>query len=658
MFGRNVISLGVSIELQDRFSKNADNAVAKMNSMNATAIKLSRSADKMASSGFSAITASAAMLYPMTHAVRQFADHSHNLQQIRATVGDLSEKQFKALDERIQQVGLNSVFTIQEIGNATKELAKQGMPYDLLIKSIGSINDVAQATGSTIEGTSGLFSNLLSLFPEFKDRTDKMASIMVMGANKSRASVDSLTESFKYMGTTSRQMGMSLESSTALLMRLADVGLKGSIGGTVADNLLRYYAKATSENFSTKAQQKGLGFLGLRPQDFRDEVGNILKIDKALELVGSRLRALPDSAKEEGLASLSAIFGERGKRAFATTEQAITLTKSMTGYEQLLRGVDSGYAAAQAKKVTDDIWGDLARLKDAIVVMYIKIVQPLEPALRMITQIATSLVTVLGKMGSTKIGSILIGIGAAGATVLGVWGMFNLVLGKGLKFLLHYAFGWKGWKNTAVGSINAAAAAMMRLVHAQQLSAVAAAAQAQGLTYVGMNARGSMNWRNARGRILPWGQGPQANVRTPAMVGMFGAAGAGVKSNWGARILAGIPGISTRTAVGMAGGIARALPVIGQWAMGLTLAYSVFDMFTSKTREATDAIEAETRARKSAYMELSLNKSWQLAPEQAQKILTKPTQVIINLDGKEAMNRIIEQNNNEEAYQLAFGIGD
>jgi TP901 family phage tail tape measure protein len=647
MFGRNVINLGVAIQLHDQFSNKAKAVTDSMLQMNSTALKVARNADKMASTGFNMLAAGGAVLYGMNNAINTAAEYRHTLAQIGATVETLTDAQFKTLDDRIKQVGISSVYTIQEIANATRELARQGMPFDLMVKSIGSINDVAQATGTNLQTTADFFSSMLSIYPETKGNTDKLASQMVFAANKSRASIDALQNSFNYMGASAKQMNMPVSHSLALLMRLADAGLKGSQGGTVADNFIRFYAKSMGP-LAGKRQKQGLAMMGLSQKDFVDAQGNLLAVDKALELIGTRLRGMKS---KDAQSAVSAAFGERGKRAFITVEQAINASKEMKGYIQGLENVATDYAAKQSAKVVDNIWGDIARLKDALLIMKIEVIEPLEPALRIVFKILTKTVNIITALGSSKVGSAMLGITLVISSALVIYGGLNLLLGKGIKFLMHYAFGWKQWRSTSVAAINSAAAAMVRLNLLQQQSAALAQIQARGLRAVGTYPSGKTIWRDSRG----FAKGPQANVSMPSILMGGGTGGFGRAAVYGRYMgmrtgLGGVMG-----ALGTAGGmIARyALPALAVVSV-LGFAADALGLFKSKTDEAREALEKETRNRNIVMERINLNKSWSVTEKQAQQLTARPIQVVFNVDGEEKIKKVIQQNDKDTFHYINF----
>ena len=647
MFGRNVINLGVAIQLEDRFSNKAKQVTDSMLKMNATAIKISRNADKMATTGFNMIAAGGAVLYGFNNALTIAAEYRHTLAQIGATVEDLTDSQFKKLDERIKEVGIGSVYSVQQIAEATRELARQGMPYELMLKSIGSINSVAQATGTNLQTASEFFSSMLSIYPETQKNTDKLASQMVYAANKSRASIDALQNSFNYMGASAKQMNMPVSHSLALLMRLADAGLKGSQGGTVADNFIRFYAKAMGP-LAGRRQLQGLAMMGLTRENFKDAQGNLVSVEKALDIIGKKLKGMNI---QDAQSAVSATFGERGKRAFITVEQAINASKSMSGYIQGLENVATDYAKKQSEKVVDNIWGDIARLKDAIMIMKIEVIEPLEPVLRIVTKMLTKTVNIITFIGSSKIGSVFLGITLFISSAMVLYGGFNLLIGKGIKFLLHYVYGWRQWKSTAVAAINSAAAAMVRFTMVQQRSLALAQIQARGLSYSYTSPLGISYWRNQRG----FARGPQGGVSMPSILlrggtGTFGRAAVMARAigmRYGLGSLMGTVG----TAVGLIGRFA--IPAIGVIS-ALSLVSDALGLFKQSTDEAREALDRERNNRSVIMEKINLGKSWAVSEKQANQMLERPNQITIVIDGEEKMKKVIRQEDKDQFHYINF----
>lgn len=660
MFGRNVISLGVAINLRDNFSRQADEAIGKMQKMNLTAMQLSRNSDKMIGTGYKLMGAGAAMLLPLNSALKEYASYGKILRQIQVS-GDLSDAEFKRLKDRIEEVGMKSTYTIQEIGAASLELARQGMPFDILTKSIGSINDVAQATGSNLQNTSKFFSSILSIYPQLKNNTDRLSSILVYASNKSRASIEDLANAYNYMGASAKQMNMPIEESMALLMRLADTGLESSKGGVIADNFIRFYAKFMSSNASKK-MKGALASMGLSTQDFRDARGELLSTDKALNVFGRAIKRLQEQGKkEEALSAMGILVGERGKRAGITTEDVMTAFKSQSAYMDQLRNIDPNYAAKASAKVTDGIWGDLDRLKDSILLFKVGVIEPLEPILRIVVKGLTNLVNLATAIGKTPLGGFLTGAVALIGTASLVLGGFNFILGNGIKLILSASTGWNNWRLSAVGAIAQAKAQLLQFLLLQQRSAAITQVQSNQLRYSHTSPLGIQYWRDSRGRFA---RGPQGGVTTPPFFGaMIGGMGANTGRGLMTRgLFSGLsrflgPMAAGRLVLG-GGAIAGTLTGILPAAMGVITALSLLSgaisYFNRDVEESSSEFEREKLARQQIIKSISLNQAWDLDQTQYQKVMSKPTQITINLDGKESFRKIIQQNEADLFYSLPF----
>jgi TP901 family phage tail tape measure protein len=654
MFGRNIISLGVAVNLQNNFSSQANVVTQSMIGMNSQVTKLVANSNRMAHNGMNSIIAGAAILLPFNAALKTYAEYTHTLAQIKAT-GELTDRQLVTLGGRIKEVGIGSVFTIQQIAEATRELARQGMPFGTMMQSIGSISDIGQATGSSIQNTSEFMSDLMSIYPNTIKQTDRLASQIVLASNRSRSSVEELANSFHYVGASARLLNMPIEHSTALLMRLADVGLKGTIGGTTADNFLRFYARAVGKMPGAKdgKAQNALAALGLSGKDFIDASGHLMRIDEALHLMMSRVKQVKSEAQRSSL--IGAIFGERGKKASLIDQPSMTPGKSMDGYIKSLTNIDPNLAKKQAWETTNNLWGDIARLKDAIFLLKVNVIEPLAPALRIVTRSLTTGLQIASAIGSSKVGSFLLGVVVVAGSALTVWGAFNLIVGKSIQLLVSSVPAWGAVRNAAVNSNRAASSSLLQLIGLQRASAGATLAQIQAnrqLQYAYTSPLGIQYWRNQRGQFT---RGPQTHMNTGQglMYGALGSVGMLGGSSRLARTAVSY-GSFGRTVYGLTSAAAGLVPKLLGWGFALSLAWSAIDLFRDHTNDAADAARKEALARAKVIEVIPLNRQFQLTQPEYKEVMKKPTQIIINLDGREAMRKLINEKDTETYLGLNY----
>lgn len=654
MFGRNIISLGVAVNLQNNFSSQAGVVTKSMIGLNATAVRLAANSQRMISNGFSGMLAGAAILYPFNEALKTYGEYVHIIAQIKAT-GELTGSQLSHVSDKIKEVGRGSVYTVQQIAEATRELARQGMPFNVLMKSIGSISDIGQATGTNIQASSEFMSDLMSIYPESIRNTDLLASRMVLASNRSRASIESLAHSFHYFGATAKLLDMPLTQSTALLMRLADVGLKGHVGGTTADNAMRFYARAIGRLPGDKLGKSGkaLAIMGLGPSNFKEADGHLMRLDRALELMMSRVSKIKDRATRLNI--IGAIFGERGKKAATIANEAMP-GKSMADYVKQLEGIDPALAKRQAWETTNNIWGDIAKLKDAIYLLKINVIEPLAPALRIVVKTLTSGVDLVSRIGSSKAGSYLLGLMVVIGGALTIWGSLNFLIGKGFQLLMSTVPAWAKFGVASRSATGQAATGYAALIALQRASLGLTNAQTtaqRALQYQYTNYNGVRIWRNPQtGR---YAQGPQTHMNTGQglMYGAIGSAGLLGGSSRLARTAVSY-GARGRMLYGLAGTVAGIVPKLLGWGFALSVAWSAIDLFRDHTNDAAEALKKENEERARILEIIPLDREFQMPYKQYQQVMQKPNQIIINLDGREYMRKLINEKDTETYLGLNY----
>ena len=179
--------------------------------------------------GFAAMGAAASLA--IADSIRVFASFESSMLRIKALTGATGEE-FQALGDLAKELGSTTAFTAREAADAMGFLARAGFEVDEIMKGIPSVLNLAAAGELELATAAEIASNTLRGFGLEASEMDRVANVLAAGAAKSNTSVEALGEAFKMVSSDAKGMGLSIEETTAFLGALANVGVKGTMGGT------------------------------------------------------------------------------------------------------------------------------------------------------------------------------------------------------------------------------------------------------------------------------------------------------------------------------------------------------------------------------------------------------------------------------------------
>jgi TP901 family phage tail tape measure protein len=345
--------------------------------------------------GFSAINAlSSAAAAPFTlsvSAVSKWADFETQLKAIKVAAEGAD---ITPLRREIETLGPELGKLPSELANVAIELTRAGFSADQTAKLLRGVGYTSQATGEDLSIAGDIVRNTIKQFQVGTEDYNKVADILVAGANKTSAGVATLGESLSYVGPNAALANQSLVDTVTILGALADAGLQGSMSGTNFSEALQRLkiasAGASTETVVTtrgmKTASEAINELGV---EFRNADGSMRPILDTLPELRKALKALPQTDQD---VIMRVLFGEQGGRAInallvKTDSQLATLRKSI---EQ-----SGGAAKAAGKEMTSGLGGSLQRLQATFEVGLTALGEAEAPGIQAATNTVGELITKL-----------------------------------------------------------------------------------------------------------------------------------------------------------------------------------------------------------------------------------------------------------------------
>jgi len=290
-----------------------------------------------------------------------------------AAISGATNDEFKMLAENAKELGSSTKFTATEVGTLQEVYAKLGFSTTEILNSTAATLDLAAATGEDLATSASVAGATLRGYGLDAKEMGRITNVMAAAFSSSALDLENFTESMKLIAPIAKAANIPVETTTALLGKLADAGLKGSIAGTSLKNLL---SKLTNENSKLS---KSLGF----------SVKNSDDLQKAFAILKDRNIDLSEATE---------LTDERSKAAFLTlidqADAAVLLEEKITG---------TTAANEMAATMMDNLAGDTDKAASALEGLAINLGSGLNPASRVTVQIFTAIIDGINSLfGQTK----------------------------------------------------------------------------------------------------------------------------------------------------------------------------------------------------------------------------------------------------------------
>lgn len=266
-------------------------------------------------------------------AVQSAADFEAAMSRVKAaTEGSASE--MAALTKAAQAAGSNTRYTSVQAAGALENLAKAGLSAGDAIKALPAVLDLAQAGDIELGTASEYVAKAVMGMGLAFDDAGRVADVLAKGANATNTSVEGLAQALSYAAPVANTLGVSLESTVAIVGKFADAGIDASRAGTALNSILSQFANPLS------GFRKELGAAGIVTTDFEEALHQLAAKGK------------------DGERAINAVGLEAGPALRALLNQGMGALDELTGKLQDA----GGSAAATAKTMADNLNGSLKGL--------------------------------------------------------------------------------------------------------------------------------------------------------------------------------------------------------------------------------------------------------------------------------------------------------
>lgn len=324
----------------------------------------------------------------------------------KAAAGDMELLRQAALD-----AGRATQYSATEAAKAQTELAKAGVATsDILSGGLKGALDLAAAGQMDVAEAAETAAVAMTQFGLKGKDLPHVADLLAAAAGNAQGEVHDMGYALKQSGLVASQFGLSIEETTGALAAFASAGMIGSDAGTSLKTMLLMLANPSKEAAAVMRE------LGINAYDTQ---GRFVGLK---DLAGQLQRGMAGLTQAQRDQAMATIFGSDAIRG-----ANVLYRQGSAGVQEWTDKVDqAGYASDTAAKKTDNLAGDLERLKGAIETLAIESGSGAGGALRALTQGATNLVNAVSLIPGPIQSGIVAIAGISGVALLAAAGMMRL----------------------------------------------------------------------------------------------------------------------------------------------------------------------------------------------------------------------------------------
>ena len=336
------------------------------------------------------------------YAVKSAADFDKEMSAVSAAT-HAGNKEMDQLRQAALAAGKDTQYSATEAAKGITELSKAGVSTaDILGGGLKGSLALAAAGQLDVGAAAETAASALTQFKLKGSDIPHVADLLAAGAGKAQGSVADLSGALNQVGLIAAGTGLSIEDTTGTLAAFASAGLTGSDAGTSFKTMLQALQAPSGK---TKELMDELGISAY------DAQGNFIGITALAGQLRTQLGKLTPEMRANAMAQ---IFGSDATRA-----ANILYEQGQSGIQGWIdKTNDAGYASETAAKLTDNLAGDLERLKGSLETMAIEGGSGANSGLRVITKSVGALVDQFGQLPPAIGGTVTVLAGVGGAALL------------------------------------------------------------------------------------------------------------------------------------------------------------------------------------------------------------------------------------------------
>ena len=326
-----------------------------------------------------------------TGAVEAGKSFDASMSKVASLMGDkLKGDDFNRLAVAAKDAGATTQFSATQAADALQYMALAGWDAEKSVDTLPAILNLAAAADMDLAKASDTVTDYLSAFSNSLDGAGKealsaaeMVDIMAFAQANSNTSADQLADAWRNCAANLNAAGQDVQTTTSFLEAMANQGLKGSEAGTAMAAMMRDI---------TAKMEDGCISIGETSVAVKDAEGNFRDLTDIMKDVEAATNGMGEAERAAALSKTFTADSQRGVNLLLNEGMS-----KVEGYEEALRNCE-GAAEKAAATMNDNLAGDLKTLGSAWEAVQISISEKVEPALRLVTQTATKVLSAVNDL--------------------------------------------------------------------------------------------------------------------------------------------------------------------------------------------------------------------------------------------------------------------
>ena len=238
---KKVAVMGTTMKKNTTALRGANRSAKALNRTGGRMVAIFKSASIAIVSAF----AFRAILGGLRGIITSFANFESQMAAVKAISG-ATDLEFKKLNDSALELGSSTVFTAKQVGQLQEEYARLGFTADEIVAAQTGTIMLAAATGESLKASAETSGSVIRAFGLDARDTTRVVDIMGESFTSSALNLNRFRESMKFVAPVAKAAGFTLEETSAMLAKLADNGLHGSIAGNALKNIMLRLGDANS----------------------------------------------------------------------------------------------------------------------------------------------------------------------------------------------------------------------------------------------------------------------------------------------------------------------------------------------------------------------------------------------------------------------------
>lgn len=290
---------------------------------------------------------------------------------------DKGDGRFTDLREQAKKLGAETAFSSSDAAQGQAFLAMASFTPEAIRAALPGVLDTAIAGGAlsgdiSLGETADIGASVLKQFGLQATDMGRVGDVLAGTFTRSSTNLRALGDTMKYTGPVAAALGISLEEAAAMAGVLANNGLRGSDAGTAMR------ASLTRLSAPTGAAAKALKELGVSVADSRG------KLRPVEQILGDLYKATKKYGDTDQISLFKDIAGEEAMVGLQTLVKSVGSGDLQRLIAELKKA--QGESASTAKKMSDNLGGDISNLISAWEGLQIQISDTVNGPLRSLVQ--------------------------------------------------------------------------------------------------------------------------------------------------------------------------------------------------------------------------------------------------------------------------------